>query len=278
MKPNTLISILLSACLSLSACNLPGSAAPDSSAVSTSAAVTVQAVLSTPTATQPPLASPTATSPACEDNATHTSWTRDDVTYDVNEVNKRLPPNDVFTMSWRLQNTGTCIWNDAYLMHFDDGTQVTDAEDFPIIPIGAQVPPGESVTVTIPMSAPELPGDYESSFSLQNGQGESVINFGVLTKVGSTSSASLASPGELRYTYDCSSGSVNISLRWLDRANNEDGYRVYRDGNLLATLGAGSTTYSDVAPASGNYNYTVEAYNGSGDSPASMKVNTDNCG
>src|SRR5688500_5462973 len=88
MKRNNLVSIVLGAGLVFSACPLPGSAAADSSAVSTSAALTVQAVLSTPTATQPPAVPPTATSPACEDNAQHTTWTRDGVTYDVNEVNK----------------------------------------------------------------------------------------------------------------------------------------------------------------------------------------------
>jgi hypothetical protein len=282
MKRSSLIAILLSACLILSACNMPSAPASDGSALSTAAAQTVQAVLS-PEATQP-LATATSadsvtstTTAACEDLAKYTAWTRDDATYDVTEVNRSIPPEDTFNMSWTLQNTGTCIWDDAYRMHFDYGTQLTNAEDFPMIPIGAQVPPGETVTITIPMSAPELPGEYESNFSLLDGNGESVISFGVLTKVGNTSTVSLTSPGDLRYTYDCTSGAVEISLSWVDRAASEDGYRIYRDGKKITELAAGSTSYSEFAPSSGKYDYTVASYNGGGESPATVKVNTDNC-
>ncbi len=285
MKRHLFISILLITSLMLGGCNIAAGSAPASSEMSTAAAQTVQAVLATPTQKASPVpgvaidgttAEPPTT--GCEDNAGHTSWTRDGETYDVNVVNTRIPPKKTFHMAWVLQNTGTCTWNDAYKMHFDYGTQLTTAEDFPILPIGAELPPGGSVTVTIPMSAPEQPGDYESNFSLQDGNGESVINFGVLTKVGNTSTTSLTSPGELRYTYDCSSGSVKVGLTWTDRAASEDGYRVYRDGDLVEVLPAGSTSYEEFAPSSGIFNYTVASFNSGGESPASMKVNTENCG
>ncbi|MDX9991794.1 MAG: SH3 domain-containing protein [Anaerolineales bacterium] len=39
---------------------------------------------------------------------------------------------------------------------------------------------------------------------------------------------------------------LNITLTWKDIATNEDGYRIYRDGELIATLGASATSTSDV--------------------------------
>src|SRR5690349_6769656 len=194
MKRHLITSTLLILCLMLAGCNIGAGSAPTSNELSTAAAQTVQAVLSTPLSTATPVpgvaidgttAEPPTT--GCEDTATFTEWTRDDETYDVDAVNTRIPPKDIFHMSWTLKNTGTCTWDDAYQMHFDYGTQLTTAEDFPILPIGAELAPGETVTVTIPMTAPEQPGDYESNFSLQDGDGESVINFGVQTKVGNTS-------------------------------------------------------------------------------------------
>lgn len=72
----------------------------------------------------------------------YTAWLRDDVVYDVNEVNKLIAPVKVFTMVWTLQNTGTCTWTSGYQMHFDLGEPITQAESFPIMPAGTLIPPG----------------------------------------------------------------------------------------------------------------------------------------
>jgi hypothetical protein len=46
---------------------------------------------------------------------------------------------------------------------------------------------------------------------------------------------------------------------WVDAAANETGYRVYRDGVVLTTLPANSTSYTDSPPLGGPYTYAVEA-------------------
>jgi hypothetical protein len=50
-----------------------------------------------------------------------------------------------------------------------------------------------------------------------------------------------------------------VTLQWADAANNETGYRVYREGSVLATLPANTTTYTDSPPFGGPYTYAVEA-------------------
>ena len=51
-----------------------------------------------------------------------------------------------------------------------------------------------------------------------------------------------------------------VPLSWGD-AGNETGYRLYRNGALLATLGANVTDYDDQAPKGQDLAYTLEAFN-----------------
>ena len=282
-----IISLLLSSCsLSTPATETPGSestsAAETVAVVLTSAAdATTQAgpggpLATQPLPTQPADASPTPT-PACEDSVSNTSWTRDGALYDVNAVNRPLPPNEPFVMSWTFENTGTCTWDDSYQLSYETGTELTESPSIAILQPGQTAAPGESVTVEVEMTAPAEAGDYQATWGLHKTQGEDLISFGILLKVGSGSTGALARPGNLTYRYDCTSGSVNVSLFWSDAANNEDGYRILRDGTQVADLASGSTTYSQNAPGPGTYAYTVQAYNAGGEASTQVTVNTSNC-
>jgi hypothetical protein len=68
---------------------------------------------------------------------------------------------------------------------------------------------------------------------------------------------------------------VHISLSWEDAATNEDGYYIYRNDTLIATLGPNETSYSDdtTLPSiwpSGHpkpsVTYAVQAFNSAGES------------
>lgn len=271
----------------LSSCNLGATAPQDPAAVATSAAQTVEAVLTRPAASptagaDEPLASPTAaaaspTSTPCEDSAEIVSWTRDGKTYDKTEADKPLTPGKGFVMSWILRNNGTCVWNDGYEFIFDSGERLTQADTFPVMPFGYKIQPGEELTVTIQMETPSAPGTYESTFKLIDPDGNHVIIPGVITKVGTPSSGSIPAPGDLRYQYNCTPGVVTITLTWKDRSDNEDGFRIYRDGTKLTDLPSGSTTYDDVLSTPGSYVYTVAAFNAGGESSINVTAETTNC-
>jgi len=62
----------------------------------------------------------------------------------------------------------------------------------------------------------------------------------------------------------CDGTSYTVTLSWIDNANNEDGYRVYRDGKPIAVLKADATSYTDVPPGYGPSTYEVEAFNAAG--------------
>jgi hypothetical protein len=69
------------------------------------------------------------------------------------------------------------------------------------------------------------------------------------------------------YDYTCElasgGGTMTMNLAWTDRSNSEEGYKVYRDKEVIATLAANSTFYVDIAfVATGKaLSYSVEAFN-----------------
>jgi len=62
-----------------------------------------------------------------------------------------------------------------------------------------------------------------------------------------------------------------VELHWFDNSGNEEGVRIYRDNNVVATVGANATTYQDTGlePAT-TYQYVVKAYNQAGESGTSL--------
>lgn len=60
-----------------------------------------------------------------------------------------------------------------------------------------------------------------------------------------------------------------MNFTWSDQSTNENGFYVYKDGVLLATLGPNSESYTDVFTQTlviGNVSYTygVQSYNEDG--------------
>jgi len=81
-------------------------------------------------------------------------------------------------------------------------------------------------------------------------------------------------PAIERYEFFCSQGKIEITIIWVDRADNETGYRVLRNGELAADLPADSTTYTDSFDVRGgqSVSYRIEVFNASG-SESSSTIN-----
>lgn len=52
-------------------------------------------------------------------------------------------------------------------------------------------------------------------------------------------------PGIEKWEFFCSNGTLNFTVNWADNANNETGYRIFRNGEQLVELPANSTTFTD---------------------------------
>lgn len=76
-------------------------------------------------------------------------------------------------------------------------------------------------------------------------------------------------PGALFYDFFCDNNSLTTTLKWTDTADNENGYRVYRQGSPIADLPPNSTSYTDTFGyiLGTQVTYAVEAYNDAGVSP-----------
>jgi hypothetical protein len=73
-----------------------------------------------------------------------------------------------FTKTWLLKNIGTCTWTNDYDLVFWGGDNM-DAD--PVRALPDQVRPGENVELSVPMKAPNNPGDYRGLWILRDDDG-----------------------------------------------------------------------------------------------------------
>ncbi|MEA2008861.1 MAG: NBR1-Ig-like domain-containing protein [Chloroflexota bacterium] len=188
-----------------SACNLPQGTPPPSQgpgAVYTAAAQTVSAQLTLAAGGTPQPATTATNTPVQADNPIYTETPTDsphsifgtpigsptptailpdhmtfvsDVTY---PDNAQVSPGEVFTKTWRLENTGSNTWTSEYSLVFDHGDlmgasttiQFTDGE----------VKPGETIDVSVELTAPDTLGFYQGFWTLRNADDELFGNGAIL--------------------------------------------------------------------------------------------------
>ena len=72
--------------------------------------------------------------------------------------------------------------------------------------------------------------------------------------------------------FDCSGGAITFDIKWEDRATNETGYRIFRNGEAVAELPANSTSFTESTPlVSGeDTTYYLQVYSPSGTANSSL--------
>lgn len=113
-----------------------------------------------PTNTPKPTLTPTKETPC---NKAHFV---DDVTV---PDGKEFAPGDTFTKTWRLENVGTCTWNNDFDLVFDSGEKMgaSNVEDINM----GNVAPGDTVDVSVDLTAPAAPGTYRGRWKLRSADG-----------------------------------------------------------------------------------------------------------
>ncbi len=79
--------------------------------------------------------------------------------------NTEFAPGETFTVTWKIENTGTSTWTTDYYIKFTSDEQM-DAEEQVNLPY--PVPPGTNVQVSVEFKAPSSAGEYKSTWSLVN--------------------------------------------------------------------------------------------------------------
>jgi hypothetical protein len=100
-------------------------------------------------------------------------------------------------------------------------------------------------------------------------------SYWVVPSVTPPATATLAppqTPSIQRWEYVCSGGQMTITIEWTDRATNETGYRILRDGESVAELAANSTTFSETIPMESGESaaYFLQVYGPGGTTNASV--------
>ena len=125
----------------------------------------------TPAPNATPTAVPTVAPPAgCIDGM---AWVAD-LTYDDKNMSAPpiIPPGQTFVKSWRVRNSGTCTWNNTYLLAFDHGNVPAASMGGQPIYVQGTVAPGATYDFSANLTAPTLPGGYQGFWQMRNGNGK----------------------------------------------------------------------------------------------------------
>lgn len=78
-------------------------------------------------------------------------------------------PGVKFDKIWRIKNTGKTTWDAAYALVPIDGDHMGSPDS---IPMPKDVRPGDTVDITVTLTAPTKPGVYQTFFRMRNASGQ----------------------------------------------------------------------------------------------------------
>lgn len=189
-----ILGVLIAGILMLTACGSTTPSAPDAATVNTMVAQTLAVLVTSMAQTQQaapvllPTNSPTTPlfptltfTPSPQPTATNTPTVASTATKNPSSCNKAAFVADVtipdrttyyagtsFTKTCRLSNAGTCTWDSGYRVVFVNG----DAMGAPAsATLNKTVAPGQTVDISVTMTAPSAVREYAGYWMLQSGNG-----------------------------------------------------------------------------------------------------------
>ena len=80
-----------------------------------------------------------------------------------------MAPGQQFDKIWRIKNIGTCDWLPTFVVVYSYGAgQMASVAT----PLGKTVKPGDTIDITVEMTAPTAPGNYVSAWFIKADNGE----------------------------------------------------------------------------------------------------------
>ncbi|MBL8102674.1 MAG: hypothetical protein JNM02_09110 [Anaerolineales bacterium] len=236
-KRKHIFHLLIVVMLFLGACNLPSGDQSEEAGL-TAAAQTVEALLSatpaitntntpfavTQTITPTPLTINTNTPIASATSNCNVMQFVSDVTIPDGTI---ITPGQTFTKTWRLRNGGTCTWTPAYAIVFSDGNSMNGPTTQAL---AGNVNPGQTVDISVNLTAPATPGDYTGSWKIRDAAGVLFGRFYVQIKAQNPATATNTSAPPFAVT------SVNFT--------NTGGCNGFTATASITTNGPGTVTYT----------------------------------
>jgi polar amino acid transport system substrate-binding protein len=94
----------------------------------------------------------------------------EDLNYDDEDLTNfpDLDPGESFQKGWRIKNSGTCTWTNAYFIKFVNGNNsAAQMQGQPTV-IQGEVKPGQNYDMYVDLVAPEIPGRYVGYWQMFN--------------------------------------------------------------------------------------------------------------
>jgi uncharacterized protein YkwD len=108
--------------------------------------------------------------------------------------NSQMSYGQKFTKTWRFMNNGKCNWT-GYTIAFVAGDRMASPDTAPVPEAG----PGETVDVSVELTAPSVDGSYTGFFELRNASGQTLAigienAFWVKILIGNVAAAPVTAP------------------------------------------------------------------------------------
>lgn len=97
--------------------------------------------------------------------------TKNEATYEADVTvadGTPMEPGQLFLKSWRIRNSGSTTWGNGYKLAFFGGDRLNGPTSVPLPPAG----PGQSVEISVPLTAPSRPGRYKSIYKPRTPDGQ----------------------------------------------------------------------------------------------------------
>ena len=263
----------------LAACNFPlSSSQSEEDAVATSVALTVAAVeasvqqqptevviLPTNTVSSLPTITPQVINTVSYVPTSTPIYNQAALTSEDPDDGEIFSPGEAFTKTWRIKNIGTSTWTTSYRMAFISGNSMSGTSS---IYLTDSVAPGETIDVSVNLTAPSSAGTYTGTWNLKDADGNNFANFWVQIVVEDTTFAVTGVTLSAEHTNIEGTCPQTFNYQAVVTANGAGTvtyYFTYSDGTTGATKSmsysaAGSKTLSGSWELNATGDYWVKIY------------------
>lgn len=147
-------------------------------------------------------------------------------------------PEERFTKTWLLENTGTCTWTPGYTLVFVEGDRMSAPVELKLT--DQDVNPGEEIEVSVNLIAPVDTGTYQADFQIRNANGQ-IFGLGDEGDKTFWVRVQVAVPGGISFDmiarassgdWSADIGTNNVNLIFNDNPDSLNGYAGIADAIL----------------------------------------------
>jgi len=174
----------------------------------------------------------------------------------------QVQPGSAIQKGWRILNTGTCIWDNTYVLTYVGSAPPNAPVGGNPVAVQGQVAPGQSYDIYANIMAPAQPGRYQSFWNLRNGKG---VHFGdriwagfdVVAQATPTSGPPAPTINSFRVDRTQIVEGQCISLNWQFSGQGITFSRIFRNGRVLLFDLPFIGSANDCPPGTGQMEYRL---------------------